>query len=424
MSRLGAIAIAAGLLATAVAPVSARESDMLVVVAASAALVTPVPVVKTTAQKASEQQAAAKKAADVKKIEDAKKVDDEAKLRTLPAYIAGEDRPPADGGSIDKDANLDLTDRNRQPDDFVKDSSIGKADTWLSQLASPAAILASVAIILALMGLTLWWMQTGELRAVQSALRETTLPVPPEQPKSSGRDTELQALFVRLVFAMEKMQERIDDLERQIKTLQTAGARGGSEKSPVSLERSNPNAWFGQKEDRHAVDYSRQEEMIRRQPEPLPPPPQSPRLNFNSDAAAVVALSRDPQFQQVLHDYNRTAQSGDKTLITEFIRRYGPQEVSSAGEGALINGADDLLWFVSFPNSDYGVVLPGASPIREWHKSYRTMMGQQARERFGTLYEVLDGPDMLIVDPAWVRSDGSRYHIVKPGVLSGVLKGA
>jgi len=372
---------------------------------------------KPSQKMAEEQQAPARNAVDG---QDAG-ADDAAQQSGISANLA---TPGSEGPEEGEESEVNSTNAERESG-TVKDSSTPKNDpssrSFFAEHTTLLAILAGVAIVLALIGLTLWRLQQMELRAVQSALKRTGLPNPPE---SSDRDSQLQSLFARLVFGMEKMQERIDDLEHQIKALQAGADAAGA---TVAVVKSQPSdGWFGQEDKGDALDFKRQEEKSAWPTGSAPAPPLAPlpRQRFDNDAAAVFALSNDPQFLLIKQEYNRTAQSGDKGQIAAFIIRHGPQEVSLAGEGTLVNGDDDLLWFVPLPKSDYGIVVPGGSPIREWHKSYRTLMGQQARERFGTLYEVLDGPDMLIEQPAWARIADGRYQVVKTGQLSGVLRGA
>ena len=93
------------------------------------------------------------------------------------------------------------------------------------------------------------------------------------------------------------------------------------------------------------------------------------------------------------------------------------------GDGAtLVRGSDDLLWFLPLQYSGIGLVVPGPGPIKNWHKVYRTMLGQQAKERFGTLYEVREGAELTVESPAWAKEVDGAFERLRPGVLRGALR--
>jgi hypothetical protein len=311
-------------------------------------------------------------------------------------------------------SNSDLT---AQPDP-ADDRGELKPPWWLVSLAAFASVFGVVGTILGVAHMM-------ESHAVRSALGSSFVKGSADR---KGNDRLVDQVML-LLGHIRRMRDRITALEAEVQRLrgeQSSSPRYPTEASAVPPAPRKTDFFEGSRDNR----YPESEPLDRREPQIVwpergvpaaPMPPAQVFANYNS---AIDELWSRAEVREVLDEYNRAASQGDRGAVAEFERRYQPVSISPVGDGTtLVRGGDDLLWFVPLRAAgDFGIVVPGPGPIKNWHKVYRTMLGQQAKERFGTLYEVTEGPELTIDSPAWAQGVDGSYSRRRSGQLRGALR--
>lgn len=330
------------------------------------------------------------------------------------------------GGEIAEDPNVVATeatiprngDLTAAPD---SSSNGGKVmpPWWLIVLVATAGVFGLVGTFLGLASMR-------ARAAVKSVLGSSSLSRSGDHPRNDRLSDQVLALLGHV----RRMRDRITALEGEVQRLTAEKYDADRSAKESAFQRTTPSRsvdFFESARDDHHFD----EERVGRGAAPAtwterttPPAPMPPARVFADHNSAIEQLWHYPEVRDILEEYNRAASLGDRAALADFERRHLPVAVAPVGDGStLVRGGDDLLWFVPLKAAgDFGFVVPGPGPIKNWHKIYRTMLGQQAKERFGTLYEVVEGPELTIDTPAWAQEVDGAYSRLRAGRLRGAMR--
>jgi hypothetical protein len=119
--------------------------------------------------------------------------------------------------------------------------------------------------------------------------------------------------------------------------------------------------------------------------------------------------------------FNNLASSSTRAEIEAFEAEWAPVAVDEADEGRLIPVEPGSLWFIPIhAQTGWGLILPGADIIGNWAKFYRNLRGAGAPPALAAAYVLVEGPALLVRDPARGRREPDGIAIRSRGELAGI----